>query len=119
MSFLPRPVTDHLYGIELDYRCEVAVLLGDTETAAMLIEQILPIRDQFAGTAGAAYATRPLAHALADLYRLLGEDRAAADHYALAERVALAWEAPHRVTEARRAAVRLEAERKRRRTLGV
>ncbi|MGW1559331.1 BTAD domain-containing putative transcriptional regulator [Streptomyces sp. NPDC002144] len=119
VSFLPRPVTDHLYGIELDYRCEVAVLLGDTDTAALLIEHILPIRDQFAGTAGAAYATRPLAHALADLYRLLGEDRAAAEHYALAERVALAWDAPHRVTEARRAAVQLESERKRRRTLGV
>ncbi|MFF4833515.1 BTAD domain-containing putative transcriptional regulator [Streptomyces sp. NPDC001315] len=108
----PRPVTDHLYGVELDYRCEVAVLLRDTDAAVMLIEHLLPIRDQFAGTAGAAYATRPLAHALADLYRLLGEDQAAADNYALAERVALAWDSPHRVAEARRASARLAAERK-------
>ncbi|MFE4816980.1 BTAD domain-containing putative transcriptional regulator [Streptomyces sp. NPDC056704] len=108
----PRPVTDHLYGMELDYRCEVAVLLRDPDAATMLIEHLLPIRDQFAGTAGAAYATRPLAHALADLYRLLGEDQAAADNYALAERVALAWDSPHRFAEARLASARLAAERK-------
>ncbi|MGY1495150.1 BTAD domain-containing putative transcriptional regulator [Streptomyces sp. QTS52] len=107
----PRPVTDHLYGVELDYRCELAFLLGDTDMAAMLIGHLLSIRDQFAGTAGAAYATRPLAHSLADLYRLLGEDQAAADNYALAERVALAWNSPHRVAEARRAAARLAVER--------
>ncbi|MEU6141579.1 BTAD domain-containing putative transcriptional regulator [Streptomyces sp. NPDC047081] len=107
----PRPVTDHLYGVELDYRCELAVLLGDTETAAMLVGHLLPIRDQFAGTAGAAYATRPLAHALADLYRLLGEDRAAAENYALAERVASAWDSPHRLAEARRAAAGRECRR--------
>ncbi|MGW2719612.1 BTAD domain-containing putative transcriptional regulator [Streptomyces sp. NPDC001492] len=116
VSIAPRPVTDHLYGLELDYRSELAVLLGDTETAAMLLGHLLPIRDQFAGTAGAAYATRPLAHGLADLYRLLGEDGAAAENYALAERVASAWDSPHRLAEARRAAARLTAERERRRT---
>ncbi|MER6789354.1 BTAD domain-containing putative transcriptional regulator [Streptomyces sp. NPDC000658] len=107
----PLPVTDHLYGLELDYRCEVAVLLRDAATAVGLIERLLPIRHQFAGTAGAAYATRPLAHGLADLCRLLGEDRAAADNYALAERVALAWDSPHRAAEARRASASLAAER--------
>jgi len=112
-----RPVTDHLYGVELDYRCELAVLLGAKDTAAMLIEHLLPIRDQFAGTAGAAYATRPLAHALAELYRLVGDDRAAADNYALAERVARAWDSPHRVIEARQGAARLAAERERRVTV--
>lgn len=111
----PRPVTDHLYGVELDYRCELAVLLGDGDTAGTLVDHLLPVRDQFAGTAGAAYATRPLAHGLADLYRLLGDHGAAADHYALAERVALAWDSPHRVAEARRAAVELAEERDRRR----
>ncbi|MBE8469662.1 AAA family ATPase [Streptomyces sp. 3R004] len=86
-----RPVTDHLYGVELDYRSQLAVLLGDRDAARMLIGHLLPLREQFAGTAGGAYATRPLAHALGDLYRFLGEERHAADAYAVAERVARAW----------------------------
>ncbi|MBO1332179.1 AAA family ATPase [Streptomyces sp. VRA16 Mangrove soil] len=119
VSFPPRPVTDHLYGIELDYRCELAVRFGDTDTAAALIGHLRPLREQFAGTAGGAYATRPLAHALADAYRLVGEDRAAADTYALAERVAAAWGSPHHVTAARRAAARQARNHARRRTFGA
>ncbi|MFD9389511.1 hypothetical protein ACFWBB_01845 [Streptomyces sp. NPDC060000] len=70
------------------------------------------------GTGGPPFGGAPpaLAHAHAHgvLYRLLGEDQAAADHYALAEHVALAGNSPHRVTEARRAGARLAPERKRR-----
>ncbi|MFJ9942753.1 BTAD domain-containing putative transcriptional regulator [Streptomyces erythrochromogenes] len=112
----PRPVTDHLYGIELDYRSELAVRHGDTSAAALLIGHLLPVRAQFAGAAGAAYATRPLAHALADLHRLLGDHGAAADAYLLAERVARAWNAPHHAAAARRAAAGLAAEGVQRRT---
>ncbi|MFF5492192.1 BTAD domain-containing putative transcriptional regulator [Streptomyces aquilus] len=86
-----RPVTDHLYGLELDYRSQLAVLLGDRDAARMLIGHLLPLREQFAGTAGGAYATRPLARALGDLYRFLGEERHAAEAYGVAERVARAW----------------------------
>ena len=103
VPFPARPVTDHLYGMELDYRAELAVLLDDRDTARELIGSLLPLREQFAGTAGGAYATRPLAHALADLYRLVGERRLAADAYALAERVARIWGSPHHVAAARRA----------------
>lgn len=109
----PRPVTDHLYGIELDYRSQLAVLQHDHKAAGTLIDHLLPVRDQLAGAAGAAYATRPLAHALADLYRLLGEDRSAADHYALAERTARAWASPYLAEAARRAAAELAASRRR------
>ncbi|MFJ3305181.1 hypothetical protein ACIPSA_19065 [Streptomyces sp. NPDC086549] len=116
VPYPPRPVTDHLYGVELDYRCQLAVLQRDFDTAAMLITDVLPVREQFAGTAGAAYATRPLAHALADLYRLVGEEQAAADAYALAERVALAWGAGHHAAAARRAAAELSTRPARRRT---
>ncbi|MFI5821166.1 BTAD domain-containing putative transcriptional regulator [Streptomyces rishiriensis] len=112
----PRPVTDHLYGVELDYRCAIAVLQRDVDTAVGLIADVLPLKEQFAGTAGAAYATRPLAHALADLYRLVGENQAAADAYALAERVASTWSAPHHATAARRAAAELSTHSARRRT---
>ncbi|SNX59013.1 transcriptional regulator [Streptomyces sp. TLI_55] len=91
VEFPARPVTDHLYGLELDYRSQLAVLLGDREAAHMLIGHLLPLREQFAGTAGGAYATRPLALALGDLYRFLGEERHAADAYSVAERVARAW----------------------------
>ncbi|MFJ8495422.1 BTAD domain-containing putative transcriptional regulator [Streptomyces sp. NPDC094038] len=110
------PATDHLYGMDLDFRSQLAVLFRDMASAAALIEHLLPIRDQLAGAAGAAYATRPLAHALADLYRLLGEDRAAAEHYALAERTARAWSSTHLAANARRAAEELAAVQGRRRT---
>ncbi|WP_329550714.1 BTAD domain-containing putative transcriptional regulator [Streptomyces sp. NBC_00696] len=112
----PEPVTDHLHGLELDYRAQLAVLHADTDTASKLVAHLLPVRDQLAGAAGAAYATRPLAHALADLYRLLGEDRAAADNYALAEHTALAWGSAHLAARAREAAADLAAECARRRT---
>ncbi|MEW2115123.1 BTAD domain-containing putative transcriptional regulator [Streptomyces sp. NPDC005474] len=107
VTFPARPVTDHLYGMELDYRGELAVLLGDHDTARLLIGHLLPLRDQFAGTAGGAYATRPLAQALGDLYRFLGEQRRAADAYALAEHVARAWGSPHHMAAARRSAAEL------------
>ncbi|MFJ3671243.1 BTAD domain-containing putative transcriptional regulator [Streptomyces sp. NPDC090106] len=106
-----QPVTDHLYGIELDFRARLAVLEGDAEEAALLVGHLLPLGAQFAGTAGGAYATRPLAHALADLYRLLGEGQAAADHYALAYRTARIWSSPHSAEAARRAATELTAAR--------
>ncbi|MFJ6086982.1 BTAD domain-containing putative transcriptional regulator [Streptomyces sp. NPDC092369] len=112
-------VTDHLYGIDLDFRSQLAVMHGDMEAAAVLVEHLLPIRNQLAGAAGAAYATRPLAHALADLYRLLGEDRAAAEHYALAERTARAWSSTHLTADARRAAEELAAAQGRRRTFAT
>ncbi|MEU6352455.1 BTAD domain-containing putative transcriptional regulator [Streptomyces sp. NPDC047072] len=111
-----RPLADHLHGVELDYRSQLAVLLGDTDSAAALITDVLPLREQFAGAAGAAYATRPLAHALADLYRLVGEEQAAADAYALAEHVALTWGSAHHAAAARRAAGQESAHSARRRT---
>ncbi|MEU6865479.1 BTAD domain-containing putative transcriptional regulator [Streptomyces sp. NPDC046876] len=114
IRFPALPVTDHLYGVELDYRSELAVLHGDTAAAGLLAGHLLPLRDQFGGAAGAAYATRPLAHPLGDLYRLLGEEGAAADAYARAERVALAWNSPHHAASARRAAAELAAARRRR-----
>ncbi|MGW3289703.1 BTAD domain-containing putative transcriptional regulator [Streptomyces sp. NPDC001002] len=112
-------VTDHLYGIDLDFRSQLAVMHGDLDAATVLIEHLLPLRNQLAGAAGAAYATRPLTHALADLYRLLGEDRAAADHYALAERTARAWSSTHLAGNARRAAGELAAAQGRRRTFAT
>ncbi|WP_343239858.1 BTAD domain-containing putative transcriptional regulator [Streptomyces sp. SID12488] len=119
VSFPARPVADHLYGVELDYRSELAVLHADFDTASVLTGHLLAIREQLAGAAGAAYATRPLAHALADLYRLLGEDRAAAENYALAERTARAWGSLHLAESACRAAAELSAARARRRTFAT
>lgn len=107
VPFPVRPVTDHLYGMELDYRAELAVLLEDRDTAESLIGALLPLKEQFAGVAGGAYATRPLAHALGDLYRLVGDPGPAAEAYALAERVARIWDAPHHMTAAHRALTEL------------
>ncbi|WP_246091167.1 BTAD domain-containing putative transcriptional regulator [Streptomyces griseorubiginosus] len=100
VPFPARPVTDHLYGMELDYRAELAVLLDDRDAAQSLIGALLPLKEQFAGVAGGAYATRPLAHALGDLYRLAGERGLAAGAYALAGRVARVWGSPHHMTAA-------------------
>ncbi|MEU8591187.1 BTAD domain-containing putative transcriptional regulator [Streptomyces sp. NPDC048664] len=113
----PEPVTDHLYGMDLDFRAELAILGDDRDTASALVAQLHPVREQLGGVAGAAYATRPLAHALADLHRFLGRDREAAEHYALAERTALAWDSPHLAAGARRAAAELAAARERRRII--
>ncbi|MFI5888446.1 BTAD domain-containing putative transcriptional regulator [Streptomyces sp. NPDC051554] len=113
------PVADHLYGMDLDFRSQLAILYGDMETAADLAGRLLPLRHQLAGAAGAAYATRPLAHVLADLYRFLGEDRAAADNYALAESTARAWSSPHLTADARRAAEELSAALGRRQTFAT
>ncbi|MFJ9627119.1 BTAD domain-containing putative transcriptional regulator [Streptomyces sp. NPDC101175] len=115
----PEPVTDHLHGLELDFRAQLAVLHGDTAMAAALVPRLLPVRDQLAGAAGAAYATRPHAHALADLYRLLGEDGPAAEHYALAERIAHAWGSAHLADRAREAAATLAAAHASRRTFAT
>ncbi|MFD9436352.1 BTAD domain-containing putative transcriptional regulator [Streptomyces sp. NPDC060002] len=119
VSFPAAPVTDHLYGVELDFRSQLAVLHHDQAAASALIEHLLPLRCQLAGAAGAVYATRPLAHALADLYRLRDEEQAAAENYALAERTALAWGSPHLAESARQAAAELSATRERRRTFAT
>ncbi|MDR6979109.1 DNA-binding SARP family transcriptional activator [Streptomyces sp. 3330] len=119
VDFPAEPVTDHLYGMELDFRARLAVLHRDRDTASALVGHLLPLRLQLAGAAGAVYATRPLGHALADLYRLLGEEQAAAENYALAERTALAWGSPHLAERARRAAAELSAAHARRRTLAT
>ncbi|MFE4695942.1 BTAD domain-containing putative transcriptional regulator [Streptomyces sp. NPDC056738] len=113
----PDPMRDHLYGLELDFRAQLAVLLGDHEGAVALTAHLEPLRNQLAGAAGVAYASRPLAHALADLHRFLGEHRRAADAYALAERTARAWGSAHLAEHAARAAAHLSAEHSRRRTL--
>ncbi|MET8165990.1 BTAD domain-containing putative transcriptional regulator [Streptomyces sp. NPDC005329] len=119
VSFPAEPVTDHLYGVELDFRSQLAVLHHDQDTASALIEHLLPLRRQLAGAAGAVYATRPLGHALADLYRLLDEEQAAAENYVLAERTAAAWGSPHLAESARQAAAELAATRARRRTFAT
>ncbi|WP_293990674.1 BTAD domain-containing putative transcriptional regulator [Streptomyces sp.] len=113
------PPRDHLYGLELDFRAQLAVVHRDHGTAAALLGHLRPLREQLAGAAGAAYASRPLAHALADLHRLLGEDRAAAEGYALAERTALAWGSAHLAADARRAVADLARNRARRRTFAT
>ncbi|MEU4167022.1 BTAD domain-containing putative transcriptional regulator [Streptomyces sp. NPDC026665] len=113
----PEPVRDHLYGLELDFRAQLAVLVGDHASAVRLTGHLEPLRDQLAGAAGAAYASRPLAHALADLHRFLGEHQRAADAYALAERTARAWGSAHLAEDAARAAAGLSAERGRRRVV--
>ncbi|WP_406465167.1 BTAD domain-containing putative transcriptional regulator [Streptomyces sp. NBC_01622] len=69
--------------------------------------------------AGSTDAARPLAHALADLHRLLGEDGPAADNYNLAEHTALAWGSAHLADRAREAMAVLATAHARRRTFAT
>ncbi|MEU6194219.1 BTAD domain-containing putative transcriptional regulator [Streptomyces sp. NPDC047061] len=97
-------VPDHLYGIALSLRAELAFLLGDMTTALELVPLLLPLRTQLAGAASVSFATRPLAHSLGELYRLLGDEEEARRQFALAEDVARRWGSRHLVEAARAAA---------------
>ncbi|QMU80479.1 AAA family ATPase [Streptacidiphilus sp. PB12-B1b] len=114
LHWTPGPMPDHLYGLDIEFRAQLAHLLEDREAAHGLIRLLLPIRGQLAGGAGTAYATRPLAHALGDLCRLVGDDEAAAENYALAEAVAVQWGSAHLAAGARTAAALLESQVRRR-----
>ncbi|MFD4560561.1 BTAD domain-containing putative transcriptional regulator [Streptomyces sp. NPDC058469] len=106
LSTTVAPVPDHLYGIALAIRAELAALLGDRATAQVLIPLLLPLRDQLAGAASTSFAFRPLAHSLGELYRLLGDEPEARSQFAHAEKVARQWGSAHLAAAARAAAVR-------------
>ncbi|MER7187723.1 hypothetical protein ABT404_51120, partial [Streptomyces hyaluromycini] len=97
-------VPDHLYGIALSLRAELAFLLGDMTTALELVPLLLPLRTQLAGAASVTFATRPFAHSLGELYRLLGDEAEARRQFARAEEVAGQWGSRHLVAAARAAA---------------
>ncbi|MFJ8495420.1 AAA family ATPase [Streptomyces sp. NPDC094038] len=96
-------IPDHLYGVDLSLRAELAVLLGDTSAARELIPLLLPVRAQLAGAASISFATRPFAHSLGELYRLLGDEEEGRRQFAVAEEVARQWGSRH-MAEAARAA---------------
>ncbi|MCS0603749.1 AAA family ATPase [Streptomyces sp. LP11] len=96
-------VPDHLYGIALSLRAELAFLLGDVPAARELVPLLLPLRAQLAGAASVSFVTRPFAHSLGELYRLLGDEAAARRYFALAEDVALRWGSRHLAAAARSA----------------
>jgi hypothetical protein len=99
------PVPDHLYGIVLAIRAELTVLLGDKTAAQALLPLLLPVRDQLAGAASTSFASRPLAHPLGQLYRLLGDEPEAQRQFAHAEKVAWQWGSAHLAAAARASAV--------------
>ncbi len=96
-------VPDHLYGIALSLRAELAFLLGDLTTALELIPLLLPLRTQLAGAASISFATRPFAQSLGELHRLLGDEDEALRQFARAEDVARRWGSRHLVEAARAA----------------
>ncbi|MFJ4626863.1 BTAD domain-containing putative transcriptional regulator [Streptomyces sp. NPDC088847] len=96
-------VPDHLYGIALSLRAELAFLLGDMTTARELIPLLRPLRTQLAGAASVSFATRPFAHSLGELHRLLGDEDEALRQFARAEDVARRWGSRHLAGAARAA----------------
>jgi len=99
-----RPIIrDSSYGTNLSVHAELAVLTRDRDYAEELIELLLPMREQFAGAASLVFALRPAAQSLGELYRMLGNETEAMRHFRLAEEVALRWNSPHCLAEARKA----------------
>jgi hypothetical protein len=97
-------VPDHLYGIALAIRAELAFRLSDRTAAQALIPLLLPLRDQLAGAASTSFVSRPFAHSLGEMYRLLGDESEALAQFAHAEKVARQWESGHLMAAARRSA---------------
>ncbi|MGQ4436903.1 ATP-binding protein, partial [Streptomyces sp. SAS_260] len=104
-------VPDHLYGIALSLRAELAFLLGDMTTARELIPLLRPLRTQLAGAASVSFATRPFAHSLGELHRLLGDEDEALRQFARAEDVARRWGSRHLAESARAASQERAARR--------
>lgn len=102
------PAPDHLYSIALSFRAELACLLGDRRAARELIPLLLPVRGQLAGAASISFVTRPLAHSLGEMHRLLGDETAALREFTRAEEVALRWGSPHLAAAARAAAAAVD-----------
>jgi hypothetical protein len=98
-----RPPPDSMYSINLECRAERAAVLGDRDEAPELIRLMLPLRDQLAGAASTTFASRPVAQAIGELYRMLGDTEQARQMFELAETVALRWGSPHLAAAARTA----------------
>ncbi|WP_422771084.1 BTAD domain-containing putative transcriptional regulator [Plantactinospora sp. WMMC1484] len=94
---------DAFHGILATLRAETAVLLGQHDAVPGLIRRLLPLRDQVAGAASNSVVLRPVAHALGDLYRLTGDDRAAEREFTHAVEVARGWDSAHWMAAARSA----------------
>ncbi|MFE3032379.1 BTAD domain-containing putative transcriptional regulator [Streptomyces canus] len=92
---------DHHHTRNTGIRAELAALLGRREEAPELIRQLLPVRDQLSGAAYTVFAMRPVAHYLGQLYRLAGNEEAAARSFERAETVARRWGAEHWAAAAR------------------
>lgn len=92
---------DHHHTRNAGIRAELAALLGLRAEAPELIRQLLPIRDQLSGAAYTVFAMRPVAHYLGLLFRLTGNEEAAARSFERAESVARRWGAEHWAAAAR------------------
>ena len=84
---------DHRHTRHATIRAEPALLLGRQEDTPEVTRLPLPLRDQLSGAACTAYALRPVAHSLGELHQLLGDETAAASHFAHTETVAARWAA--------------------------
>ncbi|GAA2352385.1 ATP-binding protein [Dactylosporangium salmoneum] len=87
-------------------RALAVVALGRADLAEPVIDALLPVRDQLAGLSSTAIVMQPVALTLGGLYRLLGREEAATEHFELAADVAARWNAPHWLAAAKAALAR-------------
>ncbi|MEV5412960.1 BTAD domain-containing putative transcriptional regulator [Thermopolyspora sp. NPDC052614] len=107
--WLPRrvPQEDYYWLLRYALRAEVAVALGDKETARDCYALLLPWERELAGLHSGSVTAGPVAHTLGEVAELLGRADAAAGHYAVAAEVARAVGSPHWERRARQASERL------------
>ncbi|MEV6927235.1 BTAD domain-containing putative transcriptional regulator [Dactylosporangium sp. NPDC051485] len=84
-------------------RALAVVALGRADLAQPVIDALLPVREQLAGWSSTAIVMQPVALTLGRLYRLLGREEAATEHFELAADVAARWNAPHWLAAAKAA----------------
>jgi DNA-binding SARP family transcriptional activator len=99
-----RPIRpDYFFSVFTTLRAQAVVALGQRDEAPALATALAPLRDQLPGALSSTLAMQPVALTLGRLYRLIGREADAREHFALAEQVARRWGSPQWEEAARRA----------------
>jgi DNA-binding SARP family transcriptional activator len=87
---------DCFFTLFATFRALAAIALGDRESCSAIYPTLLAYRaTPLGGVSSLSLATRPVNQTLGELARFLGDDEAAAIHFAEASATVTRWHAPH------------------------
>jgi hypothetical protein len=87
---------DCFFTLFATFRALAAIALCDRESASAIYPTLLAYRaTPLGGVSSLSLATRPVNQTLGELARFLGDDEAAAIHFAEASATVTRWRAPH------------------------